>query len=51
MTRISHRSDIAPIASRPIPPLPHPSWTHGESYRTATADRLEPDEFWKRLGL
>jgi len=51
MMRSSRRSDIQPGASRPVPPLPHPSWTYGTNQRPAAAGRLEPKEFWKRLGL
>lgn len=51
MIRSSRRSNVQPVSSRPVPPLPHPSWIYGASQRTAAAGRLEPGEFWKRLGL
>lgn len=40
-------------AARPayVPPLPHPSWRPLDAATGAAADRIDPREFWQRLGL
>jgi hypothetical protein len=39
--------------ARRVPrPLPHPSWRHGDpAARSKSGKRIEPEEFWARLGL
>lgn len=50
MTRQSHRA-LAKPAARTDPPLPHPSWSRALSGRPQQQSRIEPEEFWARLGL
>lgn len=50
MTRQSNHA-LAKSASRPVPPLPHPSWNRALSGRNQEQGRIEPEEFWERLGL
>lgn len=39
-------------ARRVPPPLPHPSWRHGDPVPVAAKRKImSADEFWERLGL
>ena len=50
MLRNPRRKPIASDAARRlIPPLPHPSWTHGPGHNHLPCDAITADEFWRCL--
>ena len=41
----------SPRRSDTVPPIPHPSWTHGsEALAAVSGQRLTARDFWERLG-
>jgi hypothetical protein len=49
------RPAFFPRANRPrnapVPPLPHPSWQHGEAAAARPGHHIAVSEFWQRLGV
>lgn len=39
-----------PHRRKSVPPLPHPSWSHGRDY-AREGRPISADDFWTRLGI
>jgi len=50
MNRNGRPEDDIALRRRPVPPLPHPSWSASAHHPRRKAP-LAPEEFWERLGL
>jgi hypothetical protein len=51
MTRTAPNHRPAATRQPLVPPLPHPSWRHGEAAGTRPAAPIDANAFWQRLGL